>query len=642
MKFDSNRRKIDVIIDEVAVPKKMIDQPMLNQSKMISTTESEMTSKEFEMVNNHHNNKCNPPVDNFLGRSFFDEGGKLMKFPDETLFDNAQLQILEDTLAQQAQSIEGQSSNYVLGSGHLPLDNWASPEYTMSIFPDESSQMGFIAMPDMEENKVESDVVSVEVDEIGDSENILDDPFSPNSVDGVNETSFADLIKYVLVAEAENEGFLDDESTSEKTLCDDNKQGYGGVQEDVSEKLIHQNIPTLPFTPSKTCDSDTVSPIFTSPLIHEPDGDDGDDDDDDDYSVGSSDELCRWIEMEPQNEDDKISHLLINGVGSSVFSPPDTDSESEEDLFVPTKKMKLQHSYNELATDTQLTPNTSISMNNYAHFSHEKNTDAPPLSCDQDTDVVLVRDGDGDLPLHIAVAQENMEAVDVCLELMEGMNLDVVNFNHHTPLHLACAVGNVSIISALVDKGASPHAVDRDGNTVMHFACKTGSLDILQVLESYYAERPKEELDDILKGYNHEGMTPLHEAVNKRHHSCDETTKHSIMRVINFLVQNFDCNLDLQELKRGRSVLIMAMEMADWELVDLLLTCGADVNVGSYRGWTPLDYVARTHNLDLAKNLITRGAQSGGGSKTEFSINAMKVLFDNDKRKRRRHGAKRP
>ena len=72
------------------------------------------------------------------------------------------------------------------------------------------------------------------------------------------------------------------------------------------------------------------------------------------------------------------------------------------------------------------------------------------------------------------------------------------------------------------------------------------------------------------------------------------------MSLLNFLIQSFDCSLDVQEMKGGRTVLMTAIAERDWALVELLISCGANINVASHTGWFALDFVALTGNVFLS------------------------------------------
>merc|ERR1719450_1125177 len=183
------------------------------------------------------------------------------------------------------------------------------------------------------------------------------------------------------------------------------------------------------------------------------------------------------------------------------------------------------------------------------------------------------------------------------------------------------------MIRLLLLSGADPEIVDTDGNNMIHIGCEKGSTNILHVLAEYYAKFPHK-IDNMLKAHNYEGRTPLHEA-----------TKKGDMNVINFLLQTLDCNLDMKELKAGMTVLVYTLEKQDWELAKHFIAYGASLNEPTNAGMFPLDYLATSDNLELAKELIKRDAESG--VKNEFSNNDMKILFESELRKRRRKGKKR-
>lgn len=47
-----------------------------------------------------------------------------------------------------------------------------------------------------------------------------------------------------------------------------------------------------------------------------------------------------------------------------------------------------------------------------------------------------------------------------------------------TPLHIASSVGQVDIVSALVEKGATVNAVNQTGQTPLHYAASRNRLEV--------------------------------------------------------------------------------------------------------------------------------------------------------------------
>lgn len=53
------------------------------------------------------------------------------------------------------------------------------------------------------------------------------------------------------------------------------------------------------------------------------------------------------------------------------------------------------------------------------------------------------------------------------------------------PLHICCARGHEDTVNALLQKGASINALDRDGKTPLYRSCENGRVKIVQLLLTY-------------------------------------------------------------------------------------------------------------------------------------------------------------
>ena len=68
---------------------------------------------------------------------------------------------------------------------------------------------------------------------------------------------------------------------------------------------------------------------------------------------------------------------------------------------------------------------------------------------------------ENDSPLHSAIRQGQLEEVRRLLN-EPGVDINCVNANHETPLHLACALGHSSIVEHLIAFGANVFIKDSD------------------------------------------------------------------------------------------------------------------------------------------------------------------------------------
>ncbi|XP_038623510.1 B-cell lymphoma 3 protein [Tachyglossus aculeatus] len=221
-----------------------------------------------------------------------------------------------------------------------------------------------------------------------------------------------------------------------------------------------------------------------------------------------------------------------------------------------------------------------------------------PLEYPLASDIAMATraDEDGDTPLHIAVVQGNLPAVQRLVDLfLQGRrDLDVYNHLRQTPLHLAVITTLPSVVRLLLSRGASPMALDRHGQTAAHLACEHRSPSCLRALLEGAAPGAVG-----LEARNYEGLTPLHVAVNTED---PETVLYLLER---------GADIDAVDIKSGRSPLIHAVENNSLSMVTLLLQHGANVNAQMYSGSSALHSASGRGLLPLVRTLVRSGADSG-------------------------------
>ena len=108
---------------------------------------------------------------------------------------------------------------------------------------------------------------------------------------------------------------------------------------------------------------------------------------------------------------------------------------------------------------------------------------------------------DKESPLHTAV---RLGRLDDFQRIIEEKIIDIndINANHETPLHLACALGNKHIVHILISNGADMYKKDIFNNAPIHRAVSQGHRDTMDYLITDCACNPN------IKGYH--GRTLLH------------------------------------------------------------------------------------------------------------------------------------
>ncbi|BHF58637.1 ankyrin repeat [Sparganum proliferum] len=155
-------------------------------------------------------------------------------------------------------------------------------------------------------------------------------------------------------------------------------------------------------------------------------------------------------------------------------------------------------------------------------------------------------------PLHLACAKGNIDIVQCLLEYNAKVNL--LDQNFQTPLMKAIQGGHFSCIGLLLNYRADLTVRDEGGNAPLHLAVKYGHRNIAELFLRAGVG---------INSHNSQGMTPLHLAVENQD-----------VVMVNFLLSEgaeVDCITNAK-----KSALMISCEKGDAEIADLLINCGAN------------------------------------------------------------------
>jgi len=213
---------------------------------------------------------------------------------------------------------------------------------------------------------------------------------------------------------------------------------------------------------------------------------------------------------------------------------------------------------------------------------------------------------DGTRPIHWAVYKVDYELIGALLA--KKAKVDVVNEFGSTPLAEAVKLADARMVKMLLDAGAGVDRADESGQTALMLAIKTGELPIVEMLVRAGA--------NVSAVEQFQRQTPLMWAVTASKHAA-EMTKLLLSKGANVQARALytDWPNQLSSEPRGQyrpvgglTALLYAARNGCSDCVAALIGAGADVNVPTPEGVTPLMISLDNDHNDVATLLLDRGA----------------------------------
>ncbi|KAF4467440.1 ankyrin 3 [Fusarium albosuccineum] len=194
-------------------------------------------------------------------------------------------------------------------------------------------------------------------------------------------------------------------------------------------------------------------------------------------------------------------------------------------------------------------------------------------------------DNEGRSALHHSAASEVLEDETLPVLINAGANLNLVDYEGHTPLHVAIQNGRWWSAARLVQAGADLEVRLPDGKTALHLAISMRNQEFTQVLVSRGAN-----VDRILREH-----TPLTMAISSR---CTPITA---------ALLDSGANPNLSS-RNGNTPLLAASATGHDETVRYLLANGADPSVTGQSGYSPMHMAAHKDKPFVLNLLAGSGA----------------------------------
>jgi len=214
------------------------------------------------------------------------------------------------------------------------------------------------------------------------------------------------------------------------------------------------------------------------------------------------------------------------------------------------------------------------------------------------------RNPDGSTPLQWAVY--NGDVAEARRLLRAGANVSLANNYGATPMSLAAEVGNADMLKVLLEAGANVESPNADGQTALLAVARTGNVEAAQILLQHGAAVDAKE--------KWGGQTPLMWASARRH---PEMMQLLISRGADVNARSIDRDYQRHIQAEGRpksldsgglTPLLYAARENCLACAGVLLENKADINLADPDSVSPLLVAIMNANWDLAKQLITAGA----------------------------------
>ncbi|XP_067672358.1 ankyrin-1-like [Haliotis asinina] len=200
----------------------------------------------------------------------------------------------------------------------------------------------------------------------------------------------------------------------------------------------------------------------------------------------------------------------------------------------------------------------------------------------------------GQTALFTSVQQGNIEIMKILLEA--GCSKNTSDHSNRTPLILAASQGDVEATCILLQSGCDINRQDRLGQTALYHCASQGHLEVAMALIKAGADV---NLATI------KGFSPLLDSIRNNH-----------IEVAKVLIEA-RCNINLKDRLHHAPIHEAIRQVSQYfgdpgkpsiNIVELLVSAGADLSICDSEGWTPLYQAASSGDLEITKLLLNNGA----------------------------------
>ena len=209
------------------------------------------------------------------------------------------------------------------------------------------------------------------------------------------------------------------------------------------------------------------------------------------------------------------------------------------------------------------------------------------------TENLKISDNDGFTPIHLAAkknAHRVLEHIFICWKEMgqsAEVLFDLINESKNTPLQIAVNGGNYEVACILLKYGANPTVLKDGMSPPLHLACSLGHLDIVKAMVQYAGI-------EIFHMLDHFNRTPLH---------FSAISMHSTSIISYILEKNQGVLIDQQDSK-GNTPLHVSICSGNLDSVKELLARGSDPLLRDKSGSNALHQAVLHNRVSIISELL--------------------------------------
>lgn len=193
--------------------------------------------------------------------------------------------------------------------------------------------------------------------------------------------------------------------------------------------------------------------------------------------------------------------------------------------------------------------------------------------------------GQGNTPAHLAAESGSVSILDI-LSPKDASIYDLRNIWGYTPLMVASHAGKLDAMRYMLKKGVPHDVADASGRPLVQLTTEWGNPAVMQVLQEFGAD---------FKNFatTADNAHPIWKAIHDGHLA-------SVERIL-------DSGLSIEYKHEGVSLLQLAAEVGNADIVRRLLERDATVNAADNHGWTPLHSAAYSGNIEFVLSILQKG-----------------------------------